>query len=219
MEFIKACQDLKWSQDTNALHRSETSRIVERAVRRARAGTATAMVQSGRPDEWWDCATECCCYLRKVHDKMADGTTAYENSGVQFDGLLISFGATVSHKTISSKDEARLHQLAKRCYQFGRRMLPGIFMGSVSRVRGGWRGDLLIADCEYLEKLVASDMHVKRSKHQEAVQEGKLFFPCADGSLRLLYLPHLPRGQMPARGHPEQNEKEEEANLSKKKTV
>ena len=76
MEFIKACQDRKWSQDTNTPHRSGTNRIAERAVRRARAGTATATVQSGRPDEWWDCATECCCYLRNVHDKLADDMVA-----------------------------------------------------------------------------------------------------------------------------------------------
>ena len=37
-----------------------------------------------------DCAMECYCYLRNVHDKTADGKTASENMfGVQFDGALI----------------------------------------------------------------------------------------------------------------------------------
>ena len=68
--------------------------VQNQQVRRVEEGTATAMFQSGLPDEWWDCAMECHGYLRKVHDKMADGKRAYHNRlGVQFDGLLILFGA------------------------------------------------------------------------------------------------------------------------------
>ena len=58
--------------------------------------------------------------------------------------------------------------------------------------------DLLIADCEDLEHLPASDIHVQRFKHQEVAQEGKPLLPCADGSLKLFDLPELPRGEMPA---------------------
>ena len=32
--------------------------IADRAVRRVKEATATAMVQSGLPDKWWDCAME-----------------------------------------------------------------------------------------------------------------------------------------------------------------
>ena len=54
-------------------------------------------------------------YFRNVHDNMADGKTAYDKRlCVKFDGPLISFGATVSYKPISSKDEARLHQFGKK---------------------------------------------------------------------------------------------------------
>ena len=35
-------------------------------------------LQSGLPEEWWDLAVECYCYLRNVHDKIADGKTASE---------------------------------------------------------------------------------------------------------------------------------------------
>ena len=42
--------------------------------------------------EWWDCATECRCYLRNVHDKMADGKTVFEKRcGKTLDGPSIPF--------------------------------------------------------------------------------------------------------------------------------
>ena len=66
-----------------------------------------------------------CPYLRNVHDQMAEGTTAHEKiCGVTFDGPLIPFVAKVSHKPISSKGDGRLHQ-------FGNKMLPRVFLGSV----------------------------------------------------------------------------------------
>ena len=71
---------------------------------------------------------ECTCYLRTVHDMIADGKTAYENIfDVKFDGALNPFGAKVRYESISSKDEARL-------YQFGKKVLPGMFMGYVLRL-------------------------------------------------------------------------------------
>ena len=39
-----------------------------------------------------------------------------------------------------------------------------------------------------LQNMPASDIHVKRFKHQEVAQDGKLVFPCADGSLKLFDL-------------------------------
>ena len=72
------------------------------------------------------------------------------------------FGAKASLKSVSSKDEARLHQ-------FGKKMLPRIFMGYVLRVEKGWSGDLLTADCQDLEILSASEIHVKRCRTIESV--------------------------------------------------
>ena len=92
-------------------------------------------------------------------------------------------------------------------------MLPVIFMGYVLRAgRGGWSGNLLIAESEDLDNLLrASDIHVKRLTHKEVAQGGKLLFPCADGSLEIFFdLPPPPRGEMPATGNPEQDEKQEE---------
>ena len=73
-------------------HRSETNGVAERAVRRVNQGTTVALVQSGLPEEWWDCAMECYRHLRNVHEKMADGKTAFEKRyGQKFDGPSIPF--------------------------------------------------------------------------------------------------------------------------------
>ena len=63
--FIKACPDPQWMLDKNTPHRSENKGIAERSFRRVKDGTATAMVQHGLPDSWWDCAMECHCHLRR----------------------------------------------------------------------------------------------------------------------------------------------------------
>ena len=70
--------------------------------------------------------------------------------GVTFEGTLIPFGANVSYKPISSKDEATLHQ-------FDKKMLAGIFMESALCAGRGWSSDLLIADREDLENVSASE--------------------------------------------------------------
>ena len=47
-------------------------------------GTSIALLQSGLPEKWWDCAL---CYLPNLHDKMADGKTAFDKrDGQKFDG-------------------------------------------------------------------------------------------------------------------------------------
>ena len=68
--------------------------------------------------------------LRTVHEKMADGKTAYESiCGVTCAGPCIPFGATASCKPISSRDEPRLHQ-------FGKHMLIEMVHGL--GVKCGW---------------------------------------------------------------------------------
>ena len=117
------------------------------------------------------------CYAQRARQ---DGRwqDSYQNiCGVTFDGLLIPFGTQISHKPISSNDEAELRQV-------GNKMLFGIFMGYVLRAREeeDGSGHLLVADCEGLEHLSVSDTHVKRCNHQEVAQEVKLMFPCAERS-------------------------------------
>ena len=66
-EFTKACQDMQGTHDMNTHHRSETDGIAKRAVTE---GTATAQ----------ECVMQRYCYLRNVHDKMADGKTSYDTT-------------------------------------------------------------------------------------------------------------------------------------------
>ena len=67
----KACQGLQWNHDTS------TS-----SFRNERSGSRVIEVTTvASPHEWWDCAIECYCPLRNVHDKMAEGKTAFENIG------------------------------------------------------------------------------------------------------------------------------------------
>ena len=119
-------------------------------------------------------------------------------------GLLAPFGAKASFKPISSKDEARPHQLGKQVSFF---FFFEIFTGSVLRAERGWSCDFLLADCEEPENLSASGIHVKRFKHQRVTQEEKLLFPCTDECLKLFDLDQPPGGEMPASGNAQQDEK------------
>ena len=53
-----------------------------------------------------------------------------------------------------TKDQARIHQ-------FGKKVPTGIFLGYELIVGGIWKGDILIADLEDLEKLDASDIYLR----------------------------------------------------------
>ena len=83
-------------------------------------------------------------------------------------------------------------------------MLPGLLTGYVIRAGGGWSGELLIADCGDLEKLVSFRYSRPAVQAPGVAQEGKLLFPCADGSVKLFDLPQHPCGEMPATGNPEE---------------
>ena len=66
---------------------------------------------------------ECYCHLRNVQDLLADKKTRYERRfGEPFKGPLIPFGAMVECHPISPRDLSRIHQ-------FGKKVLPGIFLG------------------------------------------------------------------------------------------
>ena len=53
-----------------------------------------------------------------------------------FDGPVIPFGAMVEDHFVSSKDLSRL-------YQFGSKVLPGIFLGYVLYAERIWKGDII----------------------------------------------------------------------------
>ena len=146
VEFGKACEDLSWNHCTSTPHRSETNGIAERAVRRVKEGTSAVLLQSGLNESWWADSMECYTNLRNVTDLLSDGKTPYERRFVQpFKLPIIPFGSLVEYHPITAKDQSRIHQ-------FGKKVLPGLFLGYALYAEGIWKGDVLIADLEELER-------------------------------------------------------------------
>ena len=134
LEFGKACEDLSWNHCTSTPHRSETDGIAERAVRRVKEGTSAVLLQSGLNESWWADAMECYTYLRNVTDLLSDGKTPYERRfGQPLKGPIIPFGSLVEYHPITAKDQSRIHQ-------FGKKVLPGLFLGYALYAGRIWKG-------------------------------------------------------------------------------
>ena len=56
---------------------------------------------------------------------------------------------------ISAKDQSRIHQ-------FGKKVVPGLFLGYPLYAGEIWKGDMLVADIEELETMDASEIYSKR---------------------------------------------------------
>ena len=163
LEFGKACEDLSWNHCTSTPHRSETNGIAERAVRRVKEGTSAVLLQSGLHESWWADSMECYTYMRNVTDLLSDGKTPYEGRfGQPFKGPIIPFGSLVEYYPITAKDQSRIHQ-------FGKKVLPGLFLGYALYAGGIWKGDVLIADLEELETMDASEIYSKRLNAKEVI--------------------------------------------------
>ena len=158
LEFGKACEDLSWNHCTSTPHRSETNGIAERAVRRVKEGTSAVLLQSGLNESWVADSMECYTYLRNVTDLLSDGKTPYERRfGQPFKGPIIPFGSLVEYYPISAKDQSRIHQ-------FGKKVLPGLFLGYALYAGGIWKDDVLVADLEELETMDASEIYSKKTQ-------------------------------------------------------
>ena len=98
---------------------------------------------------------ECCTYLRNIQDLLSDG----------------------EYYPISAKDQSRIHQ-------FGKKVLPGLFLGYALYAGGIWKGDILVADIEELETMDASEIYSKRLNAKEVIfpkkTENLLFQPQMD---------------------------------------
>ena len=123
---------------------------------------------------------ECYTYLRNVTDLLSDGMTPYERRfGKPFEGPVIPFGSLVEYHPITAKDQSRIHQ-------FGKKVLPGLFLGCALYAGGIWKGDVLVADLEELETMDASEIYSKRLNAKEVIfpKEGEFTFPIADGRIK-----------------------------------
>ena len=81
------------------------------------------------------------------------GKTPYERRfGQPFKGPIIPFGSLVEYHPITAKDQSRIHQ-------FGKKVLPRLFLGYALYAGGIWKGDVLIADLEELETMDASEIY------------------------------------------------------------
>ena len=125
---------------------------------------------------------ECYTYLRNVTDLLSDGKTPCERRfGQPLKGPIFPFGSLVEYHPITAKDQSRIHQ-------FGKKVLPGLFLGYALYAGGIWKGDVLVADLEELETMDASEIYSKRLNAKKAIfpkDKGEFIFPIADGRIKL----------------------------------
>ena len=72
-----------------------------------------------------------------------------------FNGPIIPSGSLVEYYPISAKDQSRIHQ-------FGKKVLPGLFLGYALYAVRIWKGDIMVADIEESETMDASEIYSKR---------------------------------------------------------
>ena len=70
--------------------------------------------------------------------------------------------ALVEYYPNSAKDQSRIHQ-------FGKKFLPGLYLGYALYAGGIWKGDILVADLEELETMDASEIYSKRLNVKEVI--------------------------------------------------
>ena len=120
---------------------------------------------------------ECCTCLRNIQDLLSDGKAPYEwRFGQPLKGPIIPFGSLVEYHTTTAKIQSRIHH-------FGKKVLPGLFLGYALYAGRIWKGDILVADIEDLETMDASEIYSKRLHAKEVIfpqKNGKFIFPVAD---------------------------------------
>ena len=92
--------------------------------------------------------------------------------GNHFKGPMIPFDSLVEYHLVTAKDQSKTHQ-------FGKKVLPGLFLGYALYAGGIWKGDVLVADIEELETMDASESYSKRLSAKEVIfpkEKENLFF-------------------------------------------
>ena len=170
--------------ETSTPHRSETNGIAERAVRRVKEGTSSALLQSGLDEKWWSDSVECYCHVRNVQDILADGETPHERRfGESFKGPIIPFGALVEYLPSSARDQARIHQIGDRMYYQG-------FFEDMHWSREDYAKEIFwLPILKNLENLDASDILSQKTECERSPGNSKemekLYSLVADGTAKL----------------------------------
>ena len=146
--------------------------LLKEECARVKESTFAVLLQSGLNESWWADSMECYTYLRNVTDLLSDGKTLHERLfGKPFEGPIIPFRSFVEYHPITAKDQSRIHQ-------FGKKVLPGLFLGYAVYAVGIWKGDILIADLEELETMDASEIYSKRLNAKEVIfpKQRRIYF-------------------------------------------
>ena len=126
-------------------------------------GTSAVLLQSGLDENWWADSLDCNAYLRNIQDLLSAGKTPNERrSGKPFRRPIIPFGSLVEYYPVSAKDQSRIHQ-------FGKKVLPGLFLGYASYAGEIWKGDIMVADIAELETMDASEIYSRRLNAKEVI--------------------------------------------------
>ena len=83
------------------------------------------------------------------------------------------FGSLVEYHSFTAKDQSRIHQ-------FGKKVLPGLFLGYALFAEGIWKGDIMFADIEEPETMDASEIYSKILDAKEVIfpkEKGEFIFP------------------------------------------
>ena len=90
---------------------------------------------------------------------LSDVKTPYERRVGETFKRIIPFGSWLSIP-FPAKDQSRIHQ-------FGKKVLPGLFLRYALCAGGLWKGDIMVADIEELETMDASEIYSKSSMRRK----------------------------------------------------
>ena len=77
--------------------------------------------------------------------------------GEPFEGPIIPFVSLVEYHPTTAKDQSRIHQ-------FGKKVLPGLFLGYALYAGRFLNDDMMVADIEELETMDASEIYSKKTQ-------------------------------------------------------
>ena len=113
-------------------------------------------------------SVECKIYLRNIQCL----SCLMGKHHTRDEGPIIPFGSLVEYHPISAKDQSRIHQ-------FGKKVLPGLFLGYALYAGRISKGGITVEDIEELETMDASENTQKRLNAKEVIfhtKNGKFIF-------------------------------------------